>query len=223
MVLFLKTVFSTAMLGFLFSACPKSDTPTTPPPPAPPAIISPVAGDVFLMGDTITVSWSGSDAGVIILASRFQQVFDTSTIVSQTGQTARVVLPDSLYTTDCRLKVVGQTLNEISGTFSLKSLVLTYPTGGETFTRGDTVKILWREYATIPGVNVEFSTNSGKNYVFINESAQVDPGVKMLSWVVGAEIDATGVLAYPSSSCKIKVSSYQDNSEKDNSQNFTAN
>jgi len=63
------------------------------------------------------------------------------------------------------------------------STLLTYPVGGETWTPGETVTILWESYGDpVNPFTVEYSTDNGGNWTVINNN--VAAGLRQLDWVV---------------------------------------
>lgn len=88
-------------------------------------------------------------------------------------------------------------------TTATDTLTLTRPTGGETFSVGETVTIAWtadREIA--PAIGIRLSTDGGQTWNEISGGAIEDPNVNQFDWVPTADQAST--------QCVIWIYEYQN-------------
>ncbi len=102
-------------------------------------------------------------------------------------------------------------IGEVQNTISFKvhienSLITLYPNGGENFNSGDTVSINWDNFGSTTSYKVEYTLDNGTNWNLISDN--LPSSQKTIKWITP---DVT------SFQCKIRVSSYLNNSILDES------
>jgi hypothetical protein len=99
-----------------------------------------------------------------------------------------------------------------------QKILLTYPNNGESFHVGDTVTVQWNCTTDIPAVDIEFSPDTGKTWIFVNlSSIMYDDAVswRHYQWIIPDTI-SSAMAGMPgqdfplagNSACYIRVEQY---------------
>jgi hypothetical protein len=186
-------------------------------------ITSPAAGAKLLAGDTISVQWTQPVANPKLsynyhLTSSVWEPF--TTVIPVNSQGVKVALPTTWYSDSFQIKVEdndGAYEPGISERTSIKFIIITSPTKGQTFTVGQSVNVTWRVSSGISSIHVVLSTDGGRSYQEML-TGSVPPNT-VLAWTIGSEPSGVA-FAYPSDSCKIKISNYLEETVFDVSSMF---
>jgi hypothetical protein len=179
------------------------------------AITGPVAGQKTVAGDTLLVSWTQSVASPKIsynynFGAGWQEFASVTTV---DAHSAKVVLPITSYSDSFMVKVEDNGGTYGAGTsapFSIKYIVITAPTAGQTLTNGSTVTITWKDTpAKLSSLRFLLSVDGGMTFGDML-LASVDPSTSSLSWTIGAELGSGSPFTYPSAQCILKIRDYQN-------------
>jgi hypothetical protein len=180
-------------------------------------VTAPTAGQKILGGDTIQVKWSQALSSPTIsyaYGSGAWQEFATVLPVSE--EAAKVVLPTANVSDSFRIQVEdknGDLEAGASENLSLKFIILSSPTAGQTFTVGQSVTIAWRATAArLTSLQLMLSVNNGIQFqnMLLNSLPATQTSY---TWVVGSEPGTT--FTFPSSQCIIKLRDYGNDKYND--------
>ncbi len=190
-------------------------------------ITAPVAAQKVCAGDTLVVSWTQSVATPTLsynfnLGAGWQQF---ATVVPVNSNSAKVVVPVVAYTDSFQVKVAdnGGTFDAgVSALFSIKYLVITSPTAGQTLTNGSTVTITWKDTPSkLSSLRLLLSTDGGKTFGDMLKSSISDVSTTSYSWKIGSETGTGAPFAFPSAQCMIKIADYVNLQLSDKSSTFS--
>lgn len=197
----------------------------------PGAIISPVSNSSLLIGDTITIAWTSPVSKPVIeynyydtnqnFSDTLWHPFSDSEIVSINGNSARVKIKLDLYgrSDNFKVRVISASGKKSeSGRLSIDHIVLLQPTGGETFTIGQSVPIKFKRNKFINRVYLYFITGQTGSIPLDLVSPDINFTVRGTgtmtttfdtTWVIGSEAIIPGTAPrYPNDSCYIYAFSY---------------
>jgi hypothetical protein len=174
----------------------------------------PEKGQKFLAEDTISVKWNISLSNPKIYYNYNKgtsgwQEFLSVNYVSQTE--AKVVLPTTWYSDSFQIKIEDAAKKHpegISEYFSVKYIIITNPSSGNSYNVGETVNIQFKAYSSkLSSLRFILSTDGGKSY---NDmlTGSISPTQNSLSWTIGDEPGY--VFDYPSTKCILKIQDYDD-------------
>jgi len=187
------------------------------------AIVTPVAGDTYVAGDTLVVSWL-EPIEVPYLSYRYRpsEGWDSLRVIDYSDKSAKVILPDVWYSDSFQIKVEelsGKVNTATSDCFSVGFIKL-LPLDRKTFFVGDTVAIKWKHHPSkFSGIRIRLSTNGGKTFNDLL-SKSVNAESTEYQWVAGQESSGYS-FAYPSDKCVILVQDYTNAGYSDNSTTFS--
>jgi hypothetical protein len=173
-------------------------------------ITSPATGSKLLAGDTISVQWTPSVANPKVsytynITSSLWEQF--ATVIPVSSQEVKVALPTTWYSDSFQIKVEdndGDHPSGISGRTAIKFIVITSPAKGQSFTVGQSVNVTWRVSPGISSIHVMLATDSLYFQEMLTRSVPWD---SVLTWKIGSEPSGV-IFAYPSDSCRIRISNY---------------
>jgi len=198
-------------LGFLGLSCGDSN------PVAPKtaiAITSPIAAQKVCAGDTIIVTWTQS-VSTPKLSYNYNygagwQQFAASTSIG--NNSAKVILPTTSYSDSFQIKVEDNSGTFDAGTsapFSIKYIVVTSPTAGQSLTKGSTVTVTWKDTPSkLSSLRLLLSTDGGKTFGDMLKGSISDVSTTSFSWVIGSETGVGAPFSFPSTQCILKIEDY---------------
>ncbi len=176
------------------------------------AITKPGAGQKAAAGDTLLVAWTQPVASPKIsynynFGAGWQQF---ASVIPVDNYSAKAVLPITSFTDSFQIMVEDNGNTYAAGTsalFSVKYIVITSPTAGQTFSVGQTVTITWKDTpAKLSSLRVRLSTDGGRSFGEMLTSSISDLSQTSYAWVIGSE--PGGSFSYPSSSCVLRIQDY---------------
>jgi hypothetical protein len=176
-------------------------------------LTSPASGQKVCAGDTLLVSWtqSVSSAKVSYNFNRGGGWVEFASVTKVDNNSVKAVLPVTFYTDSFQVKVEDNSGTLDAGTsslFSLKYIVISYPTGGETFKVGNTVTIRFKACADkVSSLRFKLSADNGASFGDML-TGSVNPSLTSFDWVVGSEPGPDAPFAYPSSTCILQIRDY---------------
>jgi len=177
----------------------KSDAPFSITPPSF-AIVYPHGNEMFYPTNLVQIQWYASSITAINID---YSVDNGSTWISEvinynaTLGSYQWTVPN-LPSTQCKIKITDASNSNhyvISNSFTIKVLPTVHlesPNGGETITAGSLYNIVWTGTNIENGVNIEYSSDNGQNWTYINYM-QSSPSGGNYSWQV-PYITSTSVL-----------------------------
>jgi len=171
-----------------------------------------------LLGDTVNVTWSGDAKKVSAEFSTDSTTFTSMTVISSSEGTAKIVIPkiDVSATNYIRLKNTGNTDDTpvVTDVFVTKTLIITNPLGGETFSRGENITITWKAASGfVNGIIIKVTYDNGRNWALLNTGGQIDINGSYL-WVIASDATLT-------TEAQIELTDYLDSAIKEKSGKFT--
>ncbi|MFA6598666.1 MAG: Ser-Thr-rich GPI-anchored membrane family protein, partial [Ignavibacteriaceae bacterium] len=179
------------------------------------SVTGPGAGTIHQAGKAITVNWTSSGIDNVNIAYTTNN--GTSwTILPDVVSSAAVnsftfTLPANLSSTQARIRVSDASTGQIrdsSGIFTIASLTVTYPNGGNYLQAGKTDSIKWSS-SSVTTVRIDYSSDNGSNWNNLVLSYPAVSGI--YSWALDANYDSPNFL--------IKVSDTADPTIVDSSDN----
>ncbi len=140
-------------------------------------LTSPDGGENWLSGTSHNITWASGSVNAINIYLSTDGGSTWSAI--KTNQNASVAqyswnIPGTISTNSALIKIADATNSSIvdssANMFSISSLALTYPTGGERLQEGKTYSIKWDGASTFSEVSLEYSTDGGVNWITIVNS-----------------------------------------------------
>lgn len=167
-------------------------------------ITAPAPGEHIPSGTTYTVTWdpiAGISSYSLLYSSNNGQTFKTiAKSLTATSYAWKVPTPTTVNLDGNILKVVGYNGKNIIGqgvspsSFSIDSVDLTLPSGGESWTSGDVHDITWTTYVTsktATSAKLYYSTDGGTVWILIT-TITGNPGT--YAWTVPTVTEAQPVL-----------------------------
>ena len=140
-------------------------------------LTAPNGGESWLAGSSHNITWTSGAVNSINISLSTDGGSSWSVIKSnQDATVAQYVwnIPSNISTNNALIKIEDATNTSISDSsanvFSVSSLVITYPTGGERFQEGKTYSVKWDGANTFNEVSLEYSTDGGVNWITIVNS-----------------------------------------------------
>jgi|GEM_PF-1141504 len=137
-------------------------------------LLTPDGNEKWLAGTSHNITWSsGAVASVNIYVSTNDGSTWTSVKKNQSASAGQYTwnVPSNISTNEALIKIEDASNSNItdisSNVFSISSLALTYPTGGERLQEGKTYSITWDGASTFNEVKLEYSTDGGTNWITI--------------------------------------------------------
>jgi hypothetical protein len=187
------------------------------------AILKPAAGDTYIAGDTLIVSWQEPIAlPYLSYRDSPSENWDSMPVIDYSDKSVKVILHDTWYSDSFQIQVEdrsGKINTAISGYFSV-ALIKLFPFDRATFFVGDRVALKWRHNPSkFSGIRVRLSTNGGKSF---NEllSKSLNAELTEYQWVAGQE-ESGYSFSYPSEKCVILVQDYNNAGYSDKSTTFS--
>lgn len=174
-------------------------------------LVSPNGAENWVAGEEQTIRWT--TVGSVDSVSLYYSLDDGSNWIAIAEKVTNEgsflwTIPDTTSNNSLvRVSDVtdGQPTDQSDALFSLKgsTLVLETPNGGESWLEGTTHLIRWTTQGLVDSVTLEYTLNSGENWVLITNSTKNDGSY---SWE----------LPYTSSSmCFVRISDHEDNQPSD--------
>jgi len=164
-------------------------------------VLKPNGGENFVVGKTDTIKWSSSNVANVKLEYHIDKA-NWITILASTPASAGSfiwTIPNTP-STNCEVRISDAANNTFADTsdnpFSiiLPKVTVLKPNGGENFKVGKTDSIKWSS-SDVANVKLEYSTDSGTNWMVINSS--VPAAIGSFVWTIPNT---------PSANCIVKVS-----------------
>ncbi|NUN07635.1 MAG: T9SS type A sorting domain-containing protein [Ignavibacteriaceae bacterium] len=179
------------------------------------ALISPNGGEVFAVNSTVPITWSSS-ASIANLRIEYTTNNGTSwsTVIASTPAAPKSyswLVPNTV-SSQVRVRIADASNSFVADTsaavFSISSIQLTSPNGGETWQAGTIRNITWLNISSVTNVALDYSTNNGSSWNVI--AASVNAALQTYAWTVPNT---------PSSSALVRVRDVNDANVNDVSNN----
>ncbi|MBX2976571.1 MAG: hypothetical protein KF721_10580, partial [Ignavibacteriaceae bacterium] len=151
-------------------------------------VTSPTLGTKFQIGTTRSINWIASNTiDTVQIQYSTNNGLTWQTVVSKTAASAGTYswfVPNTTTTSQARIRITDIIDNSIvanSSQFSISSLNITSPIGGENWFGGSSRAITWQS-GNVNKIKIEYSTNNGTNWLTITDSTNAGPG--SYSWTV---------------------------------------
>jgi hypothetical protein len=165
-------------------------------------VVYPNGGETFTEGDQITISWDWTGASVgleIHLSQNSGGSFDYFIgSASATDESYNWTIPDGVDSPNCRISIVytdsPATYDASDNDFTIldsgaeDQVIVTYPNGGETFTEGDQMTIMWDWTGGSTDLDIYLSQNSGGSYGY--SIASVNSTDESYNWTIPDGVDS---------------------------------
>ncbi len=148
-------------------------------------------GGEFLQADSIrNITWTAGNVANVKIEFSSNNGVSWSTIVNSTPAAALTyawTIPDN-YTSNGKIKISDADFptenlsDESNSVFSISTLRLISPNGGESLTANSLVPITWNSAASIANLRIEYSTNNGTSFSTVISSTPAGP--KLYNWTV---------------------------------------
>ncbi|MDP7653408.1 MAG: hypothetical protein QF757_01835, partial [Candidatus Marinimicrobia bacterium] len=186
-------------------------------------VVYPNGGETFTEGDQITISWDWTGASVgleIHLSQNSGGSFDYFIgSASATDESYNWTIPDGVDSPNCRISILytdsPATYDASDNDFTIldsgaeDQVIVTYPNGGETFTEGDQMTIMWDWTGGSTDLDIYLSQNSGGSYGY--SIASVNSTDESYNWTIPDGVD--------SPNCRISIENHYSPATNDASDN----
>ncbi len=181
------------------------------------SLASPNGGELFQSGSNQTISWSAGQISTLDIYYSTDQGQSWNTII--TGYNASLgtfnwSIPSNVTTTQGLVRLIDSNNSSVrdssDNVFSIGSLSLTAPSGGEVWQSNTTNSITWNSTG-IDNVKLEYSLDNGANWSTISSSVNAANG--SYDWTIPSGLSSNLAL--------VRISAVSDASIMDQSNNFT--
>jgi hypothetical protein len=186
-------------------------------------VVYPNGGETFTEGDQMTIMWDwiGGSVGLdIYLSQNSGGSFDYFIgSASATDESYNWTIPDGVDSPNCRISIVytdsPATYDASDNDFTIldsgaeDQVIVTYPNGGETFTEGDQMTIMWDWTGGSTDLDIYLSQNSGGSYGY--SIASVNSTDESYNWTIPDGVD--------SPNCRISIEDHYSPATNDASDN----
>ncbi|MCF8240048.1 MAG: T9SS type A sorting domain-containing protein [Melioribacteraceae bacterium] len=151
-------------------------------------LTSPGGGEQYQAGSTQAITWTSSNVNQVNLSYSTDNGVNWTTIANNVQAslgTKNWNIPGTISTNQARVRIVDATTSttrDSSSTFTIGTLTLTSPLGGEQWQSGKTHQILWTGNETFENISIEYSIDGGTSWNFISASYPADSG--SYSWSI---------------------------------------
>lgn len=179
------------------------------------SLISPDGGETFAVNSTVPITWNSS-ASIANLRIEYTTNNGTSwsTVIASTPAAAKTyawVVPNTV-SNQVRIRIADAANSFVADTssavFSIVTIQLTAPNGGETWQAGSIKNITWLNISSVTNVALDYSTNNGSTWNVI--AASVNAAAQTYAWTVPNT---------PTSSALVRVRDVNDATVNDISNN----
>jgi hypothetical protein len=179
-------------------------------------VTSPNGSEVWGVGTEHLIQWSGGNAPFLIQYSTNSGGTWLPVAGSVHGQSYLWTIPNTP-SPNCRVKVTETTnppyesdMSDADFAIDPATITVTDPDGGENWGVGGTHYIQWTSQYFTDSVEIDYSTNSGLNWITIDTvpNSVIIEGI--YSWIVPNT---------PSANCRVRVRDYKDGDPSDSSDN----
>jgi hypothetical protein len=177
-------------------------------------VTSPNGGEVWEAGSVHDISWSGG-TGTVDISYSTNSGQSWLPVANHAHNDYSWTIPDTP-SPNCRVRVVDTSpphqADESDGDFTItgSEITVTSPNGGENWGVGITHYIQWTSEGFIDSVKIDYSTNSGLNWIPIDTVPNPGALKGIYPWFVPNT---------PSANCRVRVSDYKDGVPSDSSNN----
>jgi len=178
------------------------------------AVTEPLAGSFYQSGKVLTVKWTSQGVNNVRIAYTTDNGSIWTTlpnIINAATETFNFTIPSNLNSTQARIKVSDAATGQIkdsSGLFTISSLALSSPNGGEYWQAGTTKSITWSSN-NITNVNLDYSLDNGVNWLPIVSSYPAVSGT--YSWSLNGSLSSSSVLVKISDASNTVITDQSDN------------
>lgn len=178
------------------------------------SVTEPLAGSFYQAGKILTVKWTSQGVNNVRVAYTTDNGGNWTTIpgiISASAGTYNFTIPANLNSSQARIKVSDASTGQIkdsSGLFTISSLTLTSPNGGEYWQGGTTKSVTWSS-ANITNINLDYSLDNGVNWLPIVSSYPAVSGT--YSWAIGGSLSSSTVLVRISDASNSVIVDQSDN------------
>ncbi|MCK9426302.1 MAG: T9SS type A sorting domain-containing protein [Ignavibacteriaceae bacterium] len=181
------------------------------------AVTEPLAGSFYQAGKVLTVKWTSQGINNVRIAYTTDNGSNWNTlsnIINAATGTFNFTIPSNLNSTQARIKVSDASTGQIkdsSGLFTISSLALTSPNGGEYLQSGSTKSVTWSS-SNITNINLEYSLDNGLNWLPIVSSYPAVSG--SYDWALNAAFSSSTTLVRIVDASNPSIIDQSDNSFK---------
>lgn len=100
----------------------------------------------------------------------------------------------NLFTTTAKIRISdanASTISDESETFTISTLRISFPSGGEAISTGENIDITWTQSANVSRINLEYSLDS-TNYVSI--ASNIDATLGTFNWTIPGGLSSSGAV-----------------------------
>ncbi|MDP1994646.1 MAG: hypothetical protein Q8K40_05295, partial [Ignavibacteria bacterium] len=178
------------------------------------AVTEPLAGSFYQSGKVLTVKWTAQGVNNIRIAYTSDNGGNWTTlpnIINASTGTYNFTIPSNLNSSQARIRVSDASTGQIrdsSGLFTISSLALSSPNGGEYWQAGTSKSITWSS-SNITNVNLDYSLDNGVNWLPIVSSYPAVSG--SYSWALSGSLSSSSVLVKISDASNSVITDQSDN------------
>ena len=180
----------------------------------PPQVISPNGGEIWGVGSVYNIVWSGGTPPPFTIEYSTNSGGSWLPVASGVSASPYPWTIPNTPSSNCRVKVtnyLGQTdMSNADFAIGLQTITVTSPNGGENWGVGGTHYIMWTTQNFTDSVKIDYSTNSGLNWIPIDTVPNPGALEGIYQWIVPNT---------PSANCRVRVSDYRDGVPSDSSDN----
>jgi len=177
-------------------------------------VTEPLAGSVYQAGKLLAVKWTSQGINNVRIAYTTDNGSNWTTlpaIISAASGIYNFTIPGNLNSSQARIKVTDASTGQIkdsSGLFTISSLVLSSPNGGEYWQAGTTNSVTWAS-SNITNINLDYSLDNGVNWSPIVASYPSVSGT--YSWSLNGSLSSTSALVRISDASNSVITDQSDN------------
>lgn len=180
-------------------------------------VTSPNGGELYQAGSTQSVKWSSGEVTAVDIFYSIDNGSNWNTIASGVNSSLGVYswnIPANVTTSQGLVRVVdtnnGNIRDSSDAVFSIGSLALTSPSGGEVWQSNTVNNITWSS-SGIDNIKIEYSVDNGSNWATISSSVNASNG--SYSWTIPSGVSSNLAL--------VRISAVADPTISASSANFT--
>ncbi len=177
-------------------------------------VTEPLTGSFYQAGKVLTTKWTSQGVNNVRIAYTTDNGSNWTTlpgIISAAAGTYNFTIPGSVNSSQARIRVSDAATGQIkdsSGLFTISSLALSSPNGGEYWQAGTTKSITWSS-SNITNINLDYSLDNGVNWLPIVSSYPAVSGT--YSWALSGSLSSSSVLVKISDASNSVITDQSDN------------
>jgi len=180
-------------------------------------ITAPLAGNVFQAGKVLPITWTSLGINNVRIAYTTDNGGSWTTIPAVVSASTGIYnfnIPSNISTSQARIRLTDAAtglIQDISGLFTISSLVVTSPNGGEYWQSGSMKSITWSS-GNVTNVNIDYSLDNGTTWTSIVTNYAAVSG--SYNWTLDSAFNTSTALVRITDASNASTTDQSDNAFK---------